>query len=87
MKAAVLVYKGGDGKIAAIAGESIIPLEKLAKRARVTGKINGKTVVEGVLLCSWKASRYRFKFQPEKPAAPVGPENTVDPEKTFDPEE
>jgi len=78
VKAAVLIYKGDDGKIAAIAGESSVPLEKMAKRARVTGKINGKAVVEGVVLCTWKSSPYRFKVQSEVPAAPVAPEEPAE---------
>ena len=61
-KAATLICRKPDGSLASAVGSSLDPLLELAKVARVSGLLDGVTVVEGVVLANWRRDpAYMFK--------------------------
>jgi len=60
-KFCVLVAEQKNGKLLSIPGTSIEDLLKVAKQARVTGKIGKVAITAGVVLASWRLGP-AFKF-------------------------
>ena len=61
-KAAPLICRKPDGSLASAVDCSLDPLLEIAKAARVSGLLDGVSVVEGVVLANWRRDpAYVFK--------------------------
>ena len=54
MKAAALICRLADGKMVSVGAKSLNPLIKKAKEVRESGKLDGKAVDRGIVVCSWR---------------------------------
>ena len=65
MKAASLVARMIDGSMTAIPADGLDALMLTAKEARTSGLLNGKPVLEGVVMANWRhAVAYDFRVDP-----------------------
>ena len=71
-KLAVIIAKRPNGSLVSVPCESLDPLLKAAKAARVTGKLDGNPVAEGVVLATWKHGVvFKFRHVAESNVPPV----------------
>ena len=55
IKVAVLITEMENGKLNCVPEVSLSSLFETAKEVRSTGTLDGKTVKQGIILCSWKS--------------------------------
>jgi hypothetical protein len=71
MKAAVLTCQMADGSLKSVPEVSLIPVIEAARGVRNSGMLEGKAVVSGIVLCSWKpmpVMQFRCKSEAQKKA-------------------
>ena len=73
MKAAVFIAVLGNGKMATVAGDSLVPLRDLASEARQTGLFNGERVKEAIIVSTWRPPCNHIRVREDVAEAVVKP--------------